>query len=147
MEFEIVSYSGAGPIVFGMTREIVRQRIEAPAESFMKSPNSAAPADAFDSLGLHVHYDADERCEAIEFHGSMASPTFRNQQLLGQPFATIERWLRAIDPDLQTDSTGLTSLLFGLGLYAPSVTYDPHSPVEGVIVFRRGYYDNARDET
>jgi hypothetical protein len=61
--------------------------------------------------------------------------------LFGQPFAEIERWLRMIDPDVRSDSSVLKSLTFGIGLYAPSALHEPQSPVEGVIVFRRGYYD------
>jgi hypothetical protein len=141
MQFEITPYVGVGPITFGLTRVEVRRRLAAPVESFMKTPTSAAPADTFDTLGIHVHYDSDDRCEAVELWSSR--PTFRGQPLLGQPFAEIERWLRTIDPDVRSDSSGLTSLTFGFGLYAPSALHDPQSPVEGVIVFRPGYYDQG----
>jgi hypothetical protein len=141
MEFEITPYVGVGPITFGMTRAEVRRRLDAPVDSFMKAPTSLAPADAFDTLGIHVHYDADDRCEAVEFGRLLTIPTFRRQPLFGQSFAEIERWLRMIDPDVRSDLSGLTSLKFGFGLYAPSALHEPQSPVEGVIVFRRGYYD------
>jgi hypothetical protein len=140
MEFEITPYIGVGPMAFGMTREEIRRGLGAPVESFMKTPTSAAPTDAFDTLGIHVHHTSDERCEAVEFFRALTGPTFRGQRLLGRPFAEIERWLRMIDPDVRSDSSGLTSLLFGFGLYAPSALDDPQSSVEGVIVFRRGYY-------
>src|SRR5919106_7025414 len=120
MEFDITPYVGVGPITFGMTRAEVRRRLEAPVESFMKTPTSAAPADAFDTLGLHVHYDSDDRCEAVEFVRLLTIATFRGQPLLGQPFAEVKRWLQAIDSDVRSDSSGLTLLTFGFGLYAPS---------------------------
>ena len=141
MEFEITPYVGVGPITFGMTRAEVRRRIAAPVEPFLKTPDSAVPTDAFDPMGIHVHYDSENQCEAVEFGLLSTIPTFRDQPLLGQRFARIERWLRAIDPDVRSDSSGLTSRTFGFGLYAPSASDDPQSPVEGVIVFRRGYYD------
>jgi len=141
MEFEVFPYAGVGPIEFGMVRADVRQRLAAPPESFTKAPGSASPTDAFDTLGIHVHYDSDDRCEAVEFGRRLVAPTFRGQPLLGRAWAEIERWLRAIDPYLASDSTGLTSLTFGFGLYAPSARDSPHSEVEGVIVFRRGYYE------
>jgi hypothetical protein len=141
MEFEITPYVGVGPIALGMTRSEVRRRLEAPVEPFMKSQTGAAPTDAFDTLGIHAHYDSDERCEAVEFGRLLTRPTFRGQQLLGQPFAEIHAWLQTIDPDVDSDSSGLTSLTFGFGLYAPSALDDPQSPIEGVIVFKRGYYD------
>ena len=141
MEFEITPYVGVGPITFGMTRAEVRGRLAAPVESFRKTPTSATPADAFDTLGIHIHYDLDDCCEAVEFGQLLAVLRFRGQSLLGQPFVEIERWLRAIDPEVRSDSSGLTSLTFGFGLYVPSASDDPQSLVEGVIVFRRGYYD------
>jgi hypothetical protein len=144
MEFVIAPYVGVGPIKFGLTREEVRQRLGAPVESFMKAPFSAAPADAFDTLGIHVHYGSDERCQAVEFYRSLTGPTFRGQPLFGKRFGEIERWLRTIDPDVRSDSSGLTSLAFGFGLYAPSALNDPQSEVSGAIAFRRGYYDHVR---
>jgi len=141
MEFEIRPYVAVGPIIFDMTREEVRRRLGAPVESFMKTPTSAAPADAFAALGIHVHYNSEERCEAVEFGCQSTNPTFRGRYLLGEPFAKVEGWLQRIDRDVRSHSTGLTSLTFGFGLYAPSALDNPQSPVEGVIVFRRGYYD------
>jgi hypothetical protein len=141
MELEIAPHVGVGPITFGMTRAEVRRQVAAPATTFVKGPDNAVPTDAFDSLGIHVHYDSEDRCEAVEFGGSSAIPTFRDEPLLGQPVGRMERWLRAIDPEVRSDRSGLTSLTFGFGFYAPRAFDEPGSPVEGVIVFRRGYYD------
>ena len=139
MRFDINPYVGIGPITFALLRAEVRERLAAPVELFMKGPTSISPTDAFDSLGIHVHYDFQDRCEAVELWRS--DPTFRGRQLLKLPFTVIKSWLREIDHDLRADSSGLTSLTFGFGLYAPLAVDDDQSLVESVIVFRRGYYD------
>jgi len=100
-------------------------------------------SDAFDTLGIHVHYDSDDRCKAVEFTSLKSKPEFRGRQLLKQPFAELEPWLRQLDPEARTDSDGVTSLKFGFGLYGTPASQDPQSLVEGVIVFQRGYYDKT----
>jgi hypothetical protein len=143
MEFEIVPYVGVGPISFGMTRAEIRKVLAAPVESFKKTPTSAVAADAFGTLGFHVHYDSNDRCKAVEFGRVENNPTFRGRKFSGQSFAETKRWLQELDPDIRIDSSGLRSLKFGFGLYAPSASQDPQAPVEGVIVFRLGYYKDA----
>lgn len=143
MEFEISSYVSAGPIALGMLRAEVRQTLGAPVESFQKTPSSATKSDAFDTLGIHVHYDSDDRCKAIEFGSAVSEPKFSGRQLLKQPFAQLEPWLRQLDPEVRSGTEGLTSLKLGFGLYGTPASQDPESLVEGVIVFRRGYYDKT----
>src|SRR5688572_15891651 len=65
--WEIRPLQGAGPIHLGMKRNEVRAAVGAPVSAFRKSVESAAPADAFDSIGVHVHYGAAGEAEAVEF--------------------------------------------------------------------------------
>lgn len=138
MEFNIVPYVGVGPINFGMSRTDVRNQLGVPVETFMKTKDSTAPTDSFDELGIHVFYDAQDACEAVEFWRS--GPTFRGTNMLKERFAKIAAWLAAIDPGIQSNSSGLTSPAFGFGLYAESPD-ETSSVIDSVIVFRRGYYD------
>jgi hypothetical protein len=140
MEFEIVPYVHVGPIEFGLTRTDLRRRLNSPADGFRKSPTDTVLTDAFDTLGFHVFYNAEDRCEAVEFY-RLTMPTLYGRNLLEQPFADARVWLQSLDPGIQAESGTLISHTYGLGLYAPSALHDLRSPVEAVIVFRRGYYD------
>jgi hypothetical protein len=143
MEFDIESYVGVGPIAFGLVRAEVRQRLGGPVKPFMKTATSVAPTDVFEDFDLHVHYDAGDRCEAVEFGSGHARrhavPIFRGQHLVGRPLLEVRCWLSTIDPDLCTIDSTTVSFSFGFGVSAPSG--DPETPIRDAIVFRRGYYD------
>ena len=139
MQFEIQSYVGAGSIQLGMPISKVRG-LMGTATPFRKSSDSKYPTDAFDDVGIHVHYDDTGAAEAIEFM-SPSTPVLEKEWILGRPFSELRTWIAGKDPDVQVDGSGLTSLLLGIGLYADGVNKDPSLPVEGVIVFRKGYYD------
>ena len=140
MDFEIHEHEGAGPIRFEMTIAEVRRILSVPVSSFMKTATSAVPTDAFDSLGMHVHYASSGVCHAIEM-ATPARATFRGQKLIGRSFGELRQLFESWDNRVTIDETGLTSFSLGIGLYAPSAAKAPHSPVEGVIVFAKDYYD------
>ncbi|HYO62032.1 MAG TPA: hypothetical protein VER08_00090 [Pyrinomonadaceae bacterium] len=140
MRLEITAYTGVGPVKFGMTREEVRLAVGPPVRPFMKTPDDELPTDAFDDLGVHVYYKKPGVCEAVEM-GSPAEPTFRGQVLIGRPYSELRRWFESLDESVETDDTGLLSYKYGVGLYAPAAEEEPDEPVEGVIVFERGYYE------
>lgn len=140
MKYELSPYEGAGPIRLGMTRDVVRSTLDSPWKAFKRTAWSTSETDAFENVGIQVEYDLEGRCESV----TIASPAFvtlHGRPLLGIPFQALREWLLTLDPDLQTDGSGLTSLALGVGLYAPSALKDPKDPVEAAIVFRRGYYD------
>ena len=140
MDFEIHEHEGAGPIRFGMTRAQIRQILNVPVTSFLKTPTSAMLTDAFDRLGLHVHYAPSGVCDAIEM-ATPANAKFREEKLIGRSFNELRHLFESFDNRVTLDKTGLTSFSLGIGLYAPSAAKAPHSPVEGVIVFAKDYYD------
>jgi hypothetical protein len=139
ISYEIEPYVGVGRINFGDTPEQVRAAIGMNADSFVKG-ESAYPTDAFDHAGIHVHYRSPGISEAIEMWGP-AKPSFEGRKLLGLPYRQLRDWITRLDADVELHDTGLTSQKFGFGLYASSAEKEPDSPVEGVIVFERGYYD------
>jgi hypothetical protein len=138
MTFMIRPNQGVGDIVFGMTQLEVRSTMK--EEPHPKRTDSVVPADFFSRYGMLVHYANDGIVEAVEM-GSPATPTLLGKTLIGAPFEEVHRWLRSLDPGLQCDEAGLTSLRFGVGLYAPRAMKSPRDVIEGVIVFRPGYYD------
>jgi len=136
---EIEPYVGAGPVRLGTTIEQVRQSVGAEVTTFKKAPTDEMGTDAFDSVGLHVYYKPPGVCEALELMAP-ADPTFRGRKLLGQPFSQMLKWFRQLDPAVEVDDAGLTSREFGIALYASAAKKRPSLPVEGVLVFERGYY-------
>lgn len=128
---------GVANILFGMSRDVIRESIGMQPRA--KRTDSPVPADLFPNLGLIIHYDADGVVEAIEM-AEPAVPLFFSKSLIGQPFDEIVNWFRSIDPRTIIDESGLTSFRFGIGLYAPHAATSPRDPIEGVIVFRPGYY-------
>ena len=116
MEFVIKPYESAGPIKIGMTKEEVR--------SFMPE----APEDD--------HYFCEPPIAILE-----------GKPINGVPFIEAKNWLENFDSELEEERfVGVTSFKLGVGLYAPNYydDEDPTIPVEAVIVFKKGYYDNIR---
>lgn len=143
MNLEIEPYVGVGPIRLGMTRDEVRCVLPVPAERFQKF-RDAPPLYRVRNPSLMVHYDANDICEAVEL-ALPGSPTLLGRELLGQSFEALRDWFEQQDPDIGVDGDGLISKKLGVSLYAPASSGKPHPPVEGVIVFRRGYYEAPRE--
>jgi hypothetical protein len=139
-ELNIETYVGVGPIKFGMPVQAVRNLIQSPVTTFMKSELSEMPTDAFDPFGIHVYYKLPGICKAIEFFNSEIHLSFQGISLFSQPFRMLKDWFRKIDSFIEIDYDGLTSLKHGIGFYAPGAAENDESRVEGVIVFEEGYY-------
>ncbi|MFC5529503.1 hypothetical protein [Cohnella yongneupensis] len=138
MELLIQSFKGVGQIRFGMTRNEVRNVIESDVQEFKKTPTSESLTDAFDFC--HVYYKQDDTCEAIElFEPSI--PIFQNEKLIGAQFKEVKKLFLLLDKDVEIDETGLTSYECGIALFVPSLSRSGKEKVEGVFVFRQGYYD------
>ena len=140
MDLSIDTYSGVGPLRFGMSAEEVRTVMGLPFRTFKKTPAALLPTDFFVDVGLHVYYKVPGKCEAIEM-ATPAEPTLDGLLLIGRPFSEVREWFENRDDSVIVDGSGLTSTRYGVGLYAPHAAKKPREPIEGVIVFERGYYD------
>lgn len=138
MSYEIKPHLGVGKITFNMTRAEVRRILDADVKPSKKS-SGETPSDFFEELGIFVDYRTPDTCTAVEFAGP-ASPTFKGRKLLKEPYRTTSDWIKQLDPDVVLEDAGLKSYKFGFGLYAPSANKNPEFPIEGVIVFDKGYY-------
>src|SRR5262249_31644598 len=94
--------------------------------------------DAFDDRGAHADYDASGACKTIELF-CPAEPVYQDRRILGRPYREVRRWAVALDPSLRETDAGFDSTGMGFGVYAPPASKQPDDPVEGVIVFARGY--------
>jgi len=140
MNYIIDSHSGAGMIQFGMNRAKARSAMKPAKATPRISFVFKVPIDNFLDLGVRIHYDSHENCEAIEF--SMPSTvTLRDHSLLNLPFGEVADRIRAIDPTATIHKAGLTSFQLGVGLYIPDAIHKPNDLVQGVIAFSKGYYE------
>lgn len=97
-------------------------------------------ADVFIDKGVHVYYKKSGVCEAVEF-GSPAEPMFMENKLIGLPFKEVRKIFEKLDDSLEIDETGFTSYKFGIGVFVPKLKKSRSEPIQGVIVFEKGYYD------
>jgi hypothetical protein len=130
---EIVPFTSVGGLCFGTTRHRSRERLGGGSQSFRKVVG-ATETDAYDALGLHLYFDDEERLEFVEAF-EPASPSFRGILLLGRDRGEVAEELTAMGYDLTQDAYGLRCDGAGFALTAPD------GIVEGVGVFREGYYD------
>lgn len=136
----IETHVGLGVVRFGMSREEVAAALGSEPRRFKKTVACTTLTDAFDPIGLQVFYDIDDRAEALEVFAP-SRPCFGDLDLFSTPYSTLVDILRVLDPDLQEDELGFTSNALGFGVYAEHKDSDPERPSEGVIVFRKGYYE------
>jgi len=123
-----------------MSRDEIRNVVKFPYKEFYRNEFSQTPTDSFDELNLFVNYDSSFFCEAIEV-STPSEVMFLDRDLLKTPFDQALKWIKELDPDTEEDDLGLTSYKFGFGLYAPDKDDEPHKASEGVIIFRKGYYN------
>ena len=133
---EVIPYKGVGNIRLGALRSELRI-LYPNFKEFRKSSFDENTTDAYSDF--HIYYDKHNYCEAIELFGS-AKISFMKERLLGVTFAKIKDFFFGIDRDIEISDSGLTSYKFGIGIYVPSIK-DESNLVEGVILFREGYYD------
>ena len=140
MTLEIKPYEGAGGILFGMTPEQVRSIIGNEVKTFKKASSTRSFTDAFIGKGIHVYYDEDNKCEAIEF-AAPSNPTFKGYKLIEIPFIEVKETFIVMDDKLEVDETGFTSPKYGIGVYVPTLKDSMFEPIQGVIAFKAGYYN------
>lgn len=136
----IRTHIGLGPVTFGMSRDEVAEAMGSAPRRFKKTVACTTLTDAFDQQGMQVFYDADDRVEALEVFAP-SRPSFGDLDLFCTPYTALTKAMRALDPDLQEDELGFTSNALGFGVYAEHKDTDPERPSEGVIVFRKAYYE------
>lgn len=140
MNYEIQPFNLIGPIQLGMTRQAIHERLGEPLKFLKTKSDTSIPVDAYNKHGFHIYYDDDEKCEAIEMFDP-AQVSFEKKKLIGTPYQEVKEYFVKKDEYLEEDKAGFTSKMLGIGVYAPLAGKEPQEPTEGVIVFRKGYYE------
>jgi hypothetical protein len=130
----IKPFVGVGPLTFGLSRQEVRALLGTNYHSFRQGPFATNETDAFDDLGLHTDYDANDKLEFVEGQG--------NTKLLFNGVSFLEE---SIFDVLQRQVVRKLNYLYENGLYifgsAGFSLYVEDDLVKSVGVFRRGYYN------
>lgn len=142
MKFDVSPRQGVNDILFGMTQRQVRGLVDNEPTPFMKGPDAPHETDYFKQEHMFAFYAADGRLEALEF-SIEAELMLNNMVLTSMSYQKAQEFLQAMDPDTEADGYGITSNALGISFYFPFGEEDPSEPLETVIVFRDGYYENA----
>ncbi len=141
VNLEILPFVGVGLIRFGMPQPEVRRVMDGGSfEVFKRNPSSDLLSDYYYDIGMFVYYGEDECVRALEFH-EPADVIFKGVEILNVTAERAYSIVSSLDKGTEVDEDGLRSIGLGVGFYAPNYEDDPMLPVEGVIVFERGYYD------
>ena len=140
MKIEIKPYKGFNQIEFGLGRDQIRVLLDDEVDTFYRTENSKVATDSFDNLGIFANYDEDDHSEAFEF-SNPSEPWFLKKRLLGIPYNELLNWFNELDSEIDEFDVGFTSFKYGIGFYASDKENEPHLPCEGIIIFKRSYYD------
>ena len=136
-EDKIIPFEGLGSLRFSETRAAIRALLNDPDLSFRKGSSTSTLTDAYNALGLHLFYDAQDCLEFIETFPP-CNPVFEGQTFSGLPIEMVVTAMRARGH--QPNNDGLGDYIFedlGIALYVPD------EDVESVAVYRHGYYDSV----
>ena len=133
LSWQIDSFESVGPIAFGETRDTIRSVLGSGFRSFRKTQDENE-TDAYDSLGVHIYYDDSNCVEFVELF-TPAEPSFESVSLVGQKAEDVVGKLRELGYEGDQDDVGYNYDGVGIGLTING------NVVEGVGVFREGYYD------
>lgn len=139
MILEIKPLIGIGDLRFGMSVDEARAALGPGFRSFKRSPLSTFPGDSWREEGVFVYYAPPGILEAVEV-SQPSQAILMDVDLLTLSFSATDKLIRELDPMVDADEDGLTSRKLGIGVYAPDAD-EPQVPVQGVIVFQEGYYD------
>ena len=130
---EVVPFERLGDLRLGMSRTAVRSMLGSNFKSFRKGPDSINETDAYDQLGMHLYYDADDQLEFIEMFPP-SDPAYQGVHLLNNSLDQVLQKLAAIGQHYHYDDDGYDFKQLGVVLYVPD------DSIESVAVYRRGYY-------
>ena len=131
---DIHPFESVGNLKFGNLRVETQRLLKAKPNSFRKAPGENE-TDAYDDIGLHLYFDAQDRLEFVEAF-EPASVSLYGHKLLGRLADDVERDLDAIGLMAEETDVGRRFPRAGIALS------ESGGIVDGVGVHVRGYYDD-----
>jgi hypothetical protein len=144
--FTVRSFDGVGPLKLGMRRDEVRRELNGKVEEFRKGPNSPTLSDFFAETMMVAYYDLEDRLEAVEFGDELVAD-WNGILLVGRPAKAIFDDVKQYSSKVEIDDDGVIFHDLGFGLYSPGWLEGDSEMNEGVIVFKRSYYETHRENS
>lgn len=130
---DVVPFQGLGDLRLGTARSEVQKALGNPSASFKKTPDAPGETDAYDDLGLHLYYDADDLLYYIEANPP-SDPRYSGIPLLRVPLEETLEQLGDMGQHGQYQDEGYDFPSLGIALYVPD------DVVESVSIFGSEYY-------
>jgi hypothetical protein len=148
MQFTAYPLKGVNDIEFGMTAQMVGDRVNSELEigDFRsKSPNH--PTYYYPNELVFFYFDEDGHLEGIEFcYGSNVQ--IGDINLLNLPVRSAISALTKIDPQTLVDDEGAVSHRLSIGIWCPNLgDEEDEEPVETLLIGRFGYFDDQMPST
>lgn len=131
----IIIFQGLGDIKFGMDRDSIRSLLGKGYESFSRAGNEILEIDSYDSLGLQLNYDDNDKLEFIETI-LPSNPIYNGITFLGRKPDDVYHEITSKGYSAIKDDVGYDFPDLGFGIYVREDT------VEAVSIYRKGYYDD-----
>lgn len=141
MRYVFNSYGSIGKLKLGMTSEEIKAIMGITPTKFKRFPTQKYDIDKYPEF--FVNYKEGGICDAIEFF-SPAEIIFQDKNLFQLSFEENKDFFQEIDKNIIVDNEGLTSLKYGIGLYAPFAGETPEEVPEAIIIFEKGYYGSLK---
>lgn len=134
--YEIKPYIGVGDIEFGMNGEKVCSIM---GNEYRRIDNQYTPGFRLCFPQMHIFFDDNNCCNAIE--GNILSGFYyKDIQIAGKPFKIIKKIFEEFDNNMDINQDGFTSYKLGIGVYVPTLKKSKNELIQGVIVFKEGYF-------
>ena len=134
---EIVPGKSIGPYRLGMSRQEVWAQYRYPIICFYKTDESIYRTDDIEILGIHVHYDENEKCDFIEAWAQVQHNKpilkIKNVSLNGQNMGDIQTLCEMLPFNFEKYDSGFESRDTGIGFYCHEYESE-ESLLDGVYV-------------
>ncbi len=136
-KLEINPGESIGPYKLGMSRNEVWSCYRYPITCFYKTDKSKFRTDSIELLGIHVHYDEDEKCNFIElwFPIKYNSPVglLQGIEVTGMNMSDVATLIDMLGINATKDTYGFESKESGIGFYCHNYD-DEQSKLDGVYI-------------
>jgi hypothetical protein len=130
---KIIPYTSVGSLKLQMTSEEISAQLNEEPRRF-KHEEEETLSDHYKKADVHVHYNHNGTCTAIELVDE-ATPEINGIRFLNMPAKKAKKILNELDDHIIEISDTFISNSLGISLYIP------YEKVETVLVFEKGYYD------
>jgi hypothetical protein len=134
----IYPHAGVGILRFGMCRSEAQKMLDCNFEIFRRGARvfeQLDEVDSYDDLGVHLHYDCNNRLEFMEMF-SPASPVLDEIMLFSIEVEEIMRVFVSKGFTVTKDESGLDIRQLGVGVYSEN-----GKTPQAISVYRKGYYE------